>query len=107
MNAVFVARKGITIFGVRYDRGMPINLGQLPAGLRRRLVDQKRVVPRALNTSVDDPRVPADTSQANLTVGVSRHRDARQGTCGWNGGLMKNGAPCGRIVADRCQHHKI
>ena len=99
-TAVFVARKPLTVLGVQYRAGDCVDMDRLQPGLRRRLVEYKRVVPRAVVRAAADP-VPA---QPGGTVVVPEATGVQR--CGDFGGRMKNGEPCGRITAGLCQHHR-
>lgn len=99
---VFVARKPLTVLGVQYRAGQRVDLDRLQPGLRRRLVEFKRVVPRALTGAAADPALVPETVGGTVVI-PARGGQAR---CGDFGGRMKNGEPCGRITAGLCQHHK-
>ena len=123
MNAAatgaFVARKRMTVFGVRYERGAPVDLESVPPVLRRRLVEQKRVVPRAAGAAAGPaalPSMPEDGGGVVVVMGGDPMKQGRKGAaaeqlasgarCGDHGGRMKNGQPCGRVTFGLCQHHK-
>lgn len=96
--AVFVARKPLTVLGIRYRAGQAVDMDRLKPGLRRRLVDLRRVVPRALTGgAAADPALPVG---GTVVVPESGSR------CGDHGGRMKNGQPCGRVTYGLCQHHR-
>lgn len=96
MTQAMVARKPLTLLGRRYARNERVDFTGVKPELRRRLVEQKRVVPRAAGTAAS-PASPHPTQQATQSVGAR---------CGEHGGKMKNGQPCGRITHGLCQHHK-
>jgi len=99
-TAVFVARKPLTVLGVQYRAGDCVDMDRLSPGLRRRLVEYKRVVPRALAGAAADPGPAGTAGGSGVTLFM---RGAR---CGDHGGRMKNGQPCGRITHGLCQHHR-
>lgn len=93
----FVARRGFTLLGRRYRPHETVDLAGVPPVLRRRLVEQKRVVPRAEQKSRAGAADPAASH---------RHPEARPGTCGWFGGVRTDGSPCGWARKDRpCRFH--
>ena len=114
----FVARKRMTVYGVRYERGAPVDLESVPPVLRRRLVEQKRVVPRAAGVAAGPAALPPMPEDAGDVVVVMEQakQEQRRGAaaeqlapgarCGDHGGRMKNGQPCGRVTFGLCQHHK-
>ena len=119
MNATgaFVARKRMTVFGVRYERGAPVDLESVPPVLRRRLVEQKRVVPRAAGAAAGPAALPPTPEDAGGVVvvmepakqerkGAAAEQLAPGARCGDHGGRMRNGQPCGRVTFGLCQHHK-
>lgn len=44
-----LARKPITLLGKKYKPGDPVPMDKVPRGLRRKLVEQGRVVPDSVN----------------------------------------------------------
>ena len=96
MSAVFVARKALVVLGVRYDRGQRVDMERLPPVLRRRLVEYKRVVPRAGDAVAAGPAT---------TIVTCAPKVAR---CGDFGGKKGDGTPCGWIVKDSrpCRFHR-
>ena len=118
-TGAFVARKRMTVYGVRYERGAPVDLESVPPVLRRRLVEQKRVVPRAAGVAAGpaaSPPMPEDTGGVVVVMAALMKQEQRRGAaaeqlapgarCGDHGGRMKNGQPCGRVTFGLCQHHK-
>lgn len=59
-----VARKTMTVFGVRYPAGSAVPLDRFPPKFRRRLVEQRRVVPHVVEPTADT--VPEVTQVAPL-----------------------------------------
>lgn len=83
---MYVARKPMTVLGTRYRPGQPVDLDEVPPVLRRRLVEQRRVVPRASGASAD-PAVPVKT-------------------CGDHGGRTNSGEPCKVATDGLCARHR-
>ena len=120
MSAAFVARKGMTLYGRRYARGQSVDLEQVSPELRRRLVEQKRVVPRAAGATAGPATTPSvqleEVSHEEVVVvseaapkklrGWSATAAKAGSRCGDHGGRMRNGQPCGRVSFGLCQHHK-
>lgn len=111
MSQVYTARKPITLFGTRYLAGEPVPLDDVPPVLRRRLVEQRRVVPRGhagtASPAAIREAVASDEDLVVVTEGSSeRHPDARAGTCGWFGGKHKDGRPCGKHARGLCRFHR-
>ena len=115
MSALFTARKPLTIFGARYLAGEPVPLDDLPPVLRRRLVEQKRVVPRAKPRGAASPAAirNAITPDEELVVvtqepagTVTLQAVPRPNTCGWYGGRHRDGRPCGKSAKSLCRFHR-
>ena len=89
----YVARKPMVLMGVQYAPRETVPLGGLRPGLRQRLVDMRRVVPRG-NQALPGPS-PVVTKTELLT-------------CGDHGGRSKNGRPCGKTASDNgpCRWHR-
>lgn len=99
MSSVFVARKALVVLGVRYDRGQRVDMERLSPVLRRRLVEYKRVVPRA-----GDAVVAGTSHVVAQESGVTKERRY----CSDFGGVKGNGVPCRMVVRDEqpCYMHR-
>lgn len=115
----FVARKRLQLQGVTYEAHEPVPLDGVSAGLRRRLLEQQRVVPRAADEAAAARpatpsrwlhRVPRDIDKrgrlGDTRPASNRHPLAVKGTCGWHGGRKSDGNPCGTLARGVCQHHQ-
>lgn len=112
-TGAFVARKNMTVYGVRYERGAPVDMESVPPELRRRLVEQKRVVPRAAGVAAGPAALPVPRASVVVVMAAKQQRTGAAATvlepgarCGDHGGRMRNGQPCGRVTFGLCQHHK-
>lgn len=96
----FVARKPMTLLGVKYAARAVVDLDRVKPAVRRRLVEQRRVVPRVVEASA--AAVPENATSVDID---GSHNAERVMTCGDHGGTTARGTPC-KVPTDRlCGKH--